>query len=148
MPLTDPASHARLAAIGVEVWARRRPLDRDKETPPGQSQPRVRLSSGAGSWLLVQRQPWDGGHAKLVSDITALLGVEECRFGQWSGGGAAGLAISELAARGISGVIAFGPLPPGADTEPVLQVAALDELAASAKARRSLWQSLRPALAR
>jgi hypothetical protein len=148
MPLPDPASHARLAVIGVDLWACRSRLSPDSAATSVEAQPRVRLSSGAGSWLLVQRQPWDGGHSKLVSDITGLLGVDECRFGQWSGSGAAGLAISELAGRGVSGVIAFGPLPPGADEERILQVATLDELAASAKARRSLWQVLRPALER
>jgi len=147
MPLPDPASHARLDAIGVEIWARRRAQEDAKSKASG-DEPRVRLSSGEGSWLLVQRRPWDGSHAGLVADITALLGVDQCRFGQWSSGGAAGLAISELAARGVSRVIAFGPVPDGVDAKSVFPADSLDELSASAQARRSLWQVLRPALAR
>ncbi|MFP4208532.1 MAG: hypothetical protein ACLFSC_07705 [Wenzhouxiangella sp.] len=144
MALPDPASQARLAAIGIELWRRRESPARDA----GETilEARVRLASGDGAWLLVQKQPWDGRQATLVADITALLGVEQCRFGQWSGGSAAGLALSELADRGIEHVLAFGPLPVGAGDGRLIQAASLDELATSAAARRALWQDLRPAL--
>lgn len=143
MPLPDPASRARLAAMGIEVWRYRRVQESAVDAVDNAMEPRVRLSSGDGRWLLVQRHPWDGEHAQLVSDITALLGVVQCRFGQWSVDGAAGLSLSELSGRGISHVLAFGRLPAGTDAALVVQAAELDELATSAKARRALWLSLR-----
>ena len=146
MPLPDPASRARLAAMGIEVWSRRNPR-KSAAAADGSTAPRVRLSSGDGRWLLVQRRPWDGEHAQLVSDITALLGAEQCRFGQWSGDGSAGQALSELSARGVSYVLAFGRLPSGPDFPWMIQAAELHELSVSAEARRSLWHSLRPCLA-
>ena len=146
MPLPDPASHARLAAMGVEVW-RQREVQASSDDVPGEApEPRVRLSSGDGRWLLVQRKPWDGEHAELVSDITALLGPEQCRFGQWSADGAAGLALSELADRGIEYVLSFGRVPAGTDAALLVQASELNELAISAKARRALWLSLRGCL--
>jgi DNA polymerase III psi subunit len=147
MPLPDPASHARLAAMEIEVWSQRRAHRPVQDDLGGTLEPRVRLSSGEGRWLLVQRRPWDGEHAQLVSDITALLGVDQCRFGQWSGEGAAGVALSELSGRGIDRVLAFGRLPATVDSTQVVQAAELDELAVSALARRALWRALRPCLA-
>lgn len=147
MPLPDPASHARMTAIGIQVWARRDQAVKVSGADRMAQEARVRLASGEGQWLLVQRRPWDGSHALLVSDITALLGVDQCRFGQWSGGGAAGVAVSELAGRGISSVLAFGPLPAGVDPAMLIHAADLVELSASARARQSLWQALRPTLA-
>ncbi|MEE4296242.1 MAG: hypothetical protein V2J20_06460 [Wenzhouxiangella sp.] len=146
MPLPDSASHARLAAMGIDVWRHRRFQEPADDAVRNAREPRVRLSSGDGRWLLVRRQPWDGEHAQLVSDITALLGVGQCRFGQWSVDGAAGLALSELSGRGIVRVLAFGPLPSGTDAAQVVQAAELNELANSAKAKRALWVSLRACL--
>lgn len=147
MPLPDPASQSRLAAMGIEIWARRVPAEPAAVDPAAEG-PRVRLASGHGSWLLVQRRPWDGSQATLVADITALLGADQCRFGQWSAGSSAGLAVSELAARGIVHLIAFGPLPDKVEAPGLIRAPALDEIAVSAQARRRLWVALRPALAR
>ncbi|MFW5815701.1 MAG: hypothetical protein ACOCVP_02480 [Wenzhouxiangella sp.] len=147
MPLPDPASQARLAAMGIETWARRVPAERAVGVDAVAKEARVRLASGDGSWLLVQRRAWDGSQSTLVADITALLGADQCRFGQWSSGGSAGLAVSELAARGIVNVLAFGPLPDKVDAPDLIQAPALDEIAVSAHARRRLWMALRPALA-
>lgn len=146
MPLPDRSSRARLAAMGIQTWARRGqagPAALSDESVRG---PRIRLASGDGSWLLVQRHPWDGSQATLVADITALLGADECRFGQWSSGTTAGLALSELSGRGIIHVIAFGPLPAEVDAPGLIRAPAIDELATSADARRRLWTALRPAL--
>ena len=147
MPLPDPASHARLAAMEIDVWCHRRVHETVRADMDDSPEPRVRLSSGEGRWLLVRRRPWDGEHAQLVSDITALLGVDQCRFGQWSGEGAAGLALSELPGRGIDRVLAFGRLPATVDSTQVVQAAELAELAVSASARRALWRGLRACLA-
>ena len=142
MPVPEPASHARLEAMGITVWASRVRLVGASLA----AEPRIRLSSGEGAWLLVQRHPWDGRHADLLADITALVGAAHCRFGQWAGGSEAGVAVSELASRGISTVIAFGPLPEIQEMQLLVRAASLEELAASAEARRSLWQVLRPRL--
>lgn len=146
MPLPDSSSRGRLAAMGVEVWALRKPDGRDARVGGAAEGPRVRLGSGKGAWLLVQRRPWDGSQATLVADITALLGTDQCRFGQWSGGSAAGLALSELPGRGIVHVLALGSLPPLVDAPGLIQVASLEELSTSADARRRLWIALRQAL--
>lgn len=143
MPLPEPASHARLEAMGITVWAR---ATRPVISSPEATEPRIRLSSGEGAWLLVQRHPWDGRHAALVADITALVGAAQCRFGQWVGDSEAGVALSELAGRGVRTVIAFGPLPGGREPPSLVRAAGLEELAASAEARRALWQALRPLL--
>lgn len=134
--------------MGIEIWARRAPAEQAVGADELAEEPRVRLASGDGCWLLVQRRPWDGSQTALVADITALLGADQCRFGQWSSGGSAGLAVSELAARGIGNVLAFGPLPDKVDAPGLIQAPALDEIAVSAQARRRLWMALRPALAR
>jgi hypothetical protein len=132
--------------MGIELWARR---EHDRPVGPAESPaegPRVRLGSGEGAWLLVQRRPWDGSQATLVADITAVLGTDQCRFGQWSGGSAAGLALAELSGRGIVHVLAFGPLPAAIAAPGLIKAPALDELSASAEARRRLWTALRSAM--
>lgn len=147
MPLPDPASRARLAEMGIEVWAARtRTTPRAPTGDDGsRSEPRVRLSSGDGDWLLVQRRPWDGRHAPLLADIQALLGPERCRFGQWADSPESGQALSELNARGIRHLVSFGP-PPHAGGAELIEAAVLDELAVSAEARRRLWRALLPRL--
>ena len=148
MPLPDPASRARLAAMDIAVWVRRSPAVSSEAIAGTRSaQARVRLASGDGEWLLVQRRPWDGRHPQLVADLQALLGPARCRFGQWADSAEAGHALAELGARGIRYLLSFGP-PPAHDNEPeVVVAAALDELAASAEARRNLWAALCPRLA-
>lgn len=146
MPLPDPRSRARLAEIGVDVWVRRHPQASLDGQVDQVHEARVRLSAGDGAWLLVQRRPWDGQHAGLLADIQALLRPDRCRFGQWADSREAGLAISELAGRGIRQVLAFGPPPTGAERTQIILVPPLDELASSSKARRALWQALRPRL--
>lgn len=146
MAVPDAASYSRLAAMGIEVWRRRvRAGQAAAENEPA-AEPRVRLASGDGSWLLVQKRPWDGSQATLMADITALLGADQCRFGQWSTGGTAGLAVSELSARGIVHIVAFGPAPGVMDAPGLIQAPSLDEIAGSASARRRFWTTLRPLL--
>lgn len=155
MPLPDPASRARLQAMGIELWFPRTPAEATARATAS-DEARVRLSAGGGSWLLVQRRPWDGGHAELLGDIRALLGVDQCRFGQWANSLEAGHGLSELPGRGVCQLLSFGPPPPGAaapellvaEVPKLVVVAALDELAASAAARRALWMALRPLLKR
>lgn len=146
MPLPDRSSRARLVAMGIETWARRGQVGPAALSDQSARGPRIRLASGDGSWLLVQRRPWDGSQATLVADITALLGADQCRFGQWSSGTTAGLAMTELSGRGIIHVIAFGPMPAEVDAPGLIQAPAMDELAISADARRRFWIALRPAL--
>jgi len=147
MPLPDPRSRARLAEMGVDVWVRRDPQGSADGQADQVHEARVRLSAGDGAWLLVQRRPWDGQHAGLLADIQAVIRPERCCFGQWADSREAGLAISGLVGRGIAQVLAFGPPPPGAERSEIILVPPLDELASSSKARRALWQALRPRLA-
>lgn len=148
MPIPDPDSHARLAEMGIEVWLSRglRLQPELDAGPERKDEPRVRLAAGAGAWLLVQRRPWDGRHADFLADLQALLGPEQCRFGQWADSREAGQGLSELSERGVNHVLAFGPPPPGASSAGLVELPPLDELAVSAAARRALWQSLRPLL--
>jgi hypothetical protein len=134
--------------MGIELWSRRNPGRHFGPTESPDEGPRVRLGSGQGTWLLVQRRPWDGSQATLVADITAVLGADQCRFGQWSVGSAAGLALADLSARGIVHILAFGPLPAASEAPGLIQAPALDELLNSADARRRLWTALRSAKAR
>jgi len=131
------ASHHRLKVMGIDVWVPQvqRSLD---------AGPRLRLASGDGDWVLVQRQAWGREHPALVADITATIGPERCRFGQWASGQDAGVALSELAERGIKHVLAFGVGPLGSSTHDRVIVAAdLSELSSSAAARRDLWLALK-----
>ncbi len=144
MPLPDQRSRSRLSAMGITCWVSRDQVVADDTAHT--HQPRIRLASGDGGWLLVQPRPWDGRHRELLADITALIGPEHCRYGQWAGGSEAGLAWSELGERGVERVIAFGPLPAPLDDAGLIAAASLDDLATSASARRALWQNLRPHL--
>ena len=150
MPLPDPASQARLAEMGIEVWlSRGRPPPVVGAGDTGLvSEPRVRLAAGAGAWLLVQRRPWDGRHAELLADLQALLGLDQCRFGQWADSREAGQALSELPERGVRHVLSFGRPPSGVPAADLLVLPELDEIAVSAAARRDLWDALRPLLRR
>ncbi|MGY6553489.1 MAG: hypothetical protein ACXIUM_03095 [Wenzhouxiangella sp.] len=148
MPLPDPASRARLAEMGIEVW-----LSRTQDSPTTSAvvqgpvdEPRVRLAAGVGAWLLVQRRPWDGRHAELLADLQALLGADQCRFGHWADSREAGQALSELPERGVRHVLCFGPPPAGAPATGLIALPMLDEIATSAAARRGLWHALRPLL--
>lgn len=154
----NPASLQRLAAMGIQVWQHR-------ERPSGQQPPsevqaaspstdldahgavRIRLSSGDGEWLLVQRQPWRGQHEKLLADIRATLGPERCRFGQWVADSAAGEGPEELQARGVRRILSFGPPPRTVEWPDLLIAPDLDALASEAEARKKLWQLLAPTMA-
>lgn len=149
----------RLSAMGIQVWQRRSPMQSTGATPaftPVQTAPepglgdttgvRIRLSSGDGDWLLVQRQPWRGQHDKLLADIRATLGAERCRFGQWSTDSAAGENAAELSERGVLHVLSFGPPPRELDWPVLLVAPALDQLLTEAEAKRALWQLLAPKL--
>ncbi len=149
------ASRQRLAAMGISVWQRRaRPalapaLTAAPDAPAAlpTAGPRVRLSSGTGEWLLVQRQPWRGQHEALLADIRATIGIERCCFGQWAGDTTAGEDFEALADRGIRHILAFGPTPAGLAWPGLLAAPALDELASDGAARRALWRLIAPVLA-
>lgn len=139
-PMMSAASHQRLTAMGIEVWVPR--AERNAE-----AEPRIRLASGDGDWVLVQRQAWGREHPALIADITATIGPERCRFGQWASGEDAGVGLSELSERGIQHVLAFGMNPLGPRTDDrVVAVQALSDLAVSADARRELWLALKAKL--
>jgi DNA polymerase III psi subunit len=125
----------RLKAIGIERWVSR-------QMPEVDAQPRVRLSAGRGSWLLVQRHPWRGQFGTLLADITASLGVENCRFGQWANTEEAGVSITEMGAQGVSYVLSFGPPPRGATHERLIEVATMQALNEDPHAKSELWQAL------
>lgn len=153
----DPASLQRLAAMGIQVWQRRERMDvpapmaeTQAAVPPSDfaehGAVRIRLSSGDGDWLLVQRQPWRGQHEGLLADIRATLGPERCRFGQWVADSAAGEGPQELQARGVRQVLSFGPPPRAIDWPDLLIGPGLDELVSEVEARKRLWQLLGPVL--
>ncbi len=103
------ASRQRLSIIGVDVWTRRSGLPDAEALANDSNEPRIRLLSGAGDWVLVQQQAWRGDHADLMADIQATLGPERCRFGQWADAGNAGVGPAEMQARGVAHVLSFGP---------------------------------------
>lgn len=151
----DPVSLQRLATMGIQVWQRRERVSESEPSVDGQSDSpasdfdqhgsvRIRLSSGDGEWLLVQRQPWRGQHESLLADIRATLGPERCRFGQWVADSAAGEGASELEARGVRRILSFGPPPRAIDWPELLVAPDLDQLACEAQARKKLWQLLAP----
>lgn len=152
MPMTDPASRRRLAVMGIDVWVRRtqppeppaHPVAEDAS--PSDPALRIRVSSGAGDWVLVQREPWSGRHEQLLADITALIGTDRCRYGQWAVSDSAGVPVAELDSRGIGHVLAFGEPPRHVNLNQVCLAPALEDLAISADARRRLWQVLAPEL--
>jgi len=152
MPVTDPRSRQRLEAMGIDVWVERRPAVETAAQPAasveaaGEPGLRIRMASGSGDWLLVQREPWSGRHEQLLADITALIGADRCRFGQWAISDSAGVPVAELESRGIGHVLAFGEPPRAVSASQVCLVPVLDEVAASADARRQLWQALAPRL--
>lgn len=154
------ASRERLAALGIDVWVRRdRRRDASGDERPakavghgtgqagvapemGRGVPRVRMASGDGDWLLVQEAPWDGRHDILLGDIQATIGSARCRFGQWAHSDSAGVSLEELESRGIRHVLVFGEAPEPAAGAGVHLAPDLPRLAASAEARRRLWQLL------
>jgi len=148
----DPASRRRLEFIGIDVWCARPATGRSVSEPASveiSDQPnaaRIRLSSGNGDWLLVQQDPWRGAYEALLSDITATIGVERVRFGQWARGSASGETVNELASRGIRRILSLGPAPDAISDDRVILAPSLDALAADGAARKSLWQALAPHL--
>lgn len=154
MPIPDPASRRRLAAMGIEVWALRttprEPLSAQTSWDAGEAEPdsglRIRMASGTGRWLLVQGMPWSGEHETLLADIMATLGPQECRFGQWAVSDSAGVDLEGLKERGVEHVLAFGEVPRPVEHDRVHRAPALEELAQRPEARRRLWQILAPHL--
>lgn len=126
---------ACLKVMGIDHWVSRHGLDNEAGV-------RVRLSSGRGRWLLVQRQPWRGQFDALLADITAVLGVEECRFGQWAKSQDAGVALHELSTKGIKSVLSFGPLPSQAVPGEVIELPSLQAVHSEPEAKQALWAKL------
>jgi hypothetical protein len=153
----DPASLQRLTAMGIQAWQLRQSAS-EAEANDGAASAvapadfdahgavRIRLSSGDGDWLLVQRQPWRGQQENLLADIRATLGPERCRFGQWVADSAAGEGPDELQARGVRRILSFGSPPREIDWADLLVAPSLDQLASEAEFRRKLWQLLAPVL--
>ncbi|TVQ40543.1 MAG: hypothetical protein EA370_03535 [Wenzhouxiangella sp.] len=150
MARLEADSLARLQAMGISVWERRQtgPVEAAAVTAQladSNDGVRIRLASGEGEWLLVQRQPWGGNPDTILDDIRACLGPARCRFGQWAVGSPAGEDSTELAERGVKHILSFGPSP-GGDWSGLVEAPSLAELAADWRARRALWQQLRPLL--
>jgi len=140
------ASRRRLARMGVDLWRLRSGLPSADDLASDADTLRVRLLSGSGDWVLVQKQAWRGDHSDLMADIQATIGVERCRFGQWAEVGSAGVGPAELRARGVRYVLSFGPPPDLIDWSILIQAPSLDDLVDRAEARRELWQRLAPAI--
>lgn len=153
MAIPEGATRQRLAALGIDVWVRRdRVVKPIRPTEPAISDPvqpgaaadrlRVRMASGSGEWLLVQPDPWSGKHEQLLADITATIGADRCRFGQWAVSESAGISLGDLGERGVGHVLAFGQPPRPVCEEFIHLVPTLNELAADGQARRRLWKVL------
>lgn len=128
--------------MDIPVW-----VLRDRHHPPeagGTAVPRVRLEAGDGDWLLVADGAGRSDHSLLLDDIRAAIGTARCRFGQWSDSPESGVAPDDWAAHGIEHVIAFGE--PALQFDGLIRGPSLAELAASARARRELWQRIAPRL--
>jgi len=136
------ASRKRLALIGVDRWERRPDLPSAEDLASDAEALRIRLLSGGGDWVLVQRRAWRGDHGALMADIQATLGPERCRFGQWAEAGSAGVGPAELQARGVKRILSFGPPPELIDWPMLLQGPTIEDLAEKPEARRALWRGL------
>ena len=162
----EPGAIRRLAAMDIQVWRARSPEHAEiAQTPPaaetsaeagpvkdfsvdaypGKSRlqtGRIRLEAGSGCWLLVVDDADRARHAKLIEDIRAALGTDDCRFGTWSDSAEAGLAVEDWEAHGIRHALVFGgQVGPG-----FVQAGELDELKTSGEARRALWRRLQSLL--
>ena len=135
MSRVSASQQQRLTAMGIDVWTLR-------QAPGAADQLRIRLASGDGPWVLVQRQPWRGQFDALLADITATLGVAQCRFGQWAKSQEAGVGVAELAERGVRRVLSFGPPPRPVDALEVIEVPTLEAIHDDPKAKQALWAQL------
>lgn len=165
----DPHSMDRLESMGIQVWRARATKHADAGRQAGQAQlathsddaesankpaaasspgpsrsrlDRIRLEAGSGRWLLVIDDADRAGHARLIEDIRAVLGTEDCRFGTWSDSPEAGVAVEDWDAHGIGHALVFG----GQSAAGFVQAGELAALSASGQARRALWQQLQPLL--
>lgn len=166
----------RLGELGIEVWQRRQrapaaadegnetqelapnpspsvaPVDapppsaRQPAPPSASASPRIRLAPGRGRWLLLGEGTDRPDVRALLDDLRGLLGPGDCRFGQWSDSAESGVAAEDWPERGIDWVLDFGG--PGAADARVIGLPSLLELVQSPDARKQLWQTLRPLVAR
>lgn len=141
--MSEAARLQRLRAMGIEVWVPR------ATAPAPAAGLRVRLAAGDGDWLILTDQPLDGEYRRLMGDITACLGPDRCRFGQWTDGAEAGMDVAELGDAGIRHVLVLGSWP-GASRDiaapAVITAADLPSLYHDAAARHALWTALRGTL--
>lgn len=135
MSRISSVQHQRLTAMGIPVWTK-------THAPGAADQLRIRLASGDGQWVLVQRQPWRGEFDALLADITATLGIADCRFGQWAKSQEAGVGVAELAERGVRRVLSFGPPPRPVEATEVIEVPTLQAIHDDPEAKRALWAQL------
>lgn len=130
----------KLEAMGVPVWQQRRP----RPAAPSSRTGRIRLEAGSGRWLLVVDEIERAEHEALLGDVVAALGAPDCRFGTWSDSPDSGVGPEDWAAHGIEHVVVAGAWRDA--PEGCIRVESLDELAASARARRDFWGALRARL--
>ena len=165
----------RLAAMDIQVWHTRVPkrADGEKRQSPESTlegagaagsaseksslpSRRIRLEAGSGRWLLVVDDADRARHAKLIEDIRATLGPNECRFGTWSDSAEAGVAAEDWPAHGIRYALVFSGHGDGHnggaehsgndDRTALISGGELQWLATSGQARRALWRRLQPLL--
>lgn len=173
--MIDARAIRRLALMDIQVWRFRVPKDAAggkarrgqhshqgagvAATPSAKSPSRsrrIRLEAGSGRWLLVVDDADRARHAKLIEDIRATLGPDECRFGTWSDSAEAGVAPEDWQAHGIRHALVFGGESDGHDgidgrregdaCSAFVQGGQLQKLATSGHARRALWRQLEPLL--
>lgn len=164
MTMIDSRAIRTLAAMDIQVWLNRAPKHADAgdarpaaatsadaltgEDPPAETHlganrtrpVRIRLEAGSGRWLLVVDDADRARHSRLIEDIRAALGNDDCRFGTWSDSAEAGVSTEDWEAHGIRHALVFG----GNAGSGFIQGGELAKLALSAEARRALWHKLKP----
>ena len=138
-------SRERLIAMGIDLWQRRGA----RMPHASAAQPRIRLASGSGDWLLVIQGGVPESHRVLMDDVMASIGAARCRFGEWSDSPSAGVAADEWQAHGIEHVLVFAEAEQGRrpgrarlDDPRLVTAPTLAALAESGDARKQLWQQL------
>lgn len=152
----EPGAIRRLAAMDIQVWRARSPKHAEISQAPPAAVPsadatrresrsrtgRIRLEAGSGCWLLVVDDADRARHSRLIEDIRATLGTDDCRFGTWSDSAEAGVAVEDWEAHGIRHAVVFG----GEAGAGFVQAGQMEGLETSGAARRALWRRLQPLL--
>lgn len=146
--MTTPLQRAYLDAMGIPVWMARR--GERPEQSRGSEAALLQLGPGNGPVLLLCDSV-DGPAAPLATDVARTIGSGPV-WG-WPSTADAGMPAAEAVAEGLfthvlvlgekAGKSLFGGrVPDQLGAAVVLELGSLEELAASAAARRALWKAL------